>query len=183
MTVTQKTRRDRQLRADGRERFIAAGRRHAIRLGEQRAFQGRMAAAPFGDLQTRAQFRIRLVYRMREQARQKTMDAIRTVLGDGLFTTWLQRDDAAYQRFAALAEQQQQQGAELELWRAKNDFTLQYLNLRVQNLSADQFKAGINTLRLQSESRVAAIIGTGGVQRGGKAVFDWLQSGAGPVPK
>ncbi len=114
----------------------------------------------------------------REQARQHTVEAIRAVLGDQIFSIWLQRDDAAYQRFAALAEQQQQKGIELELWRAKNDFTLQILTLRTQNLPADQFKASVNNLRTQSESRVTAIIGPVGVQRGGKAVFDWILSAA-----
>ena len=71
LAVAEKTHRRRQLRADRRERFIAAGRRQAIRFREQHGFQFTLAAAPFGDFQTRAQLRISLVKRVREQPGQQ----------------------------------------------------------------------------------------------------------------
>ena len=70
MAVAEKARFFRQMPADRRQRFIAAGRRDAVRFVEQRLLDVRLAAAPFGDFETRAQLRLRVVKRMREQPRR-----------------------------------------------------------------------------------------------------------------
>src|SRR5260221_3271847 len=52
MTVTEKFCFGRKVFSDFIERFVAARRRHAIRLGEQCIFQITISAVPFGDFQT-----------------------------------------------------------------------------------------------------------------------------------
>ena len=71
MAKTQKTHLGWNVRPNRRQRFVAARGGDAIGLGEQRGFQVRMAAFPFGDFQARAQFRFGVIERMRKHARNE----------------------------------------------------------------------------------------------------------------
>ena len=67
MTVAQEANGFGQALLDRRQRFIGAGRGDATGFGEERILQGDIAAAPFGNLQARRKFGVRLVERMREE--------------------------------------------------------------------------------------------------------------------
>ena len=71
MAVAEQSRVPRQSATDGRERFIRAGRGHAISLGEQAFLQRFRAAGPLGDFQTRRELRLHFINGMGEETRQE----------------------------------------------------------------------------------------------------------------
>jgi hypothetical protein len=112
----------------------------------------------------------------REAARQQTQEKIRAVLGDDLFAAWLAGEGADYAGFVAfIAQQNLPPSAALELWQAKNEFSLQRLELAAaRDLSADQRAAAQKALLQKSELRVTGIIGPAGLQAARGDALHWL---------
>jgi hypothetical protein len=143
-----------------------AQRREVFRL--QRAFEEKFALT--FDLTPGALL-------ARETSRQQLQEQIRGVLGDALFASWLRAeggDFAQFQKFAA------QQGlpadAPLNLWRAKNEFTRQRLELNARGTDRrnEQFRAAQAALTQEIEARVLGIVGPGAMTAARNEVLAWL---------
>lgn len=115
----------------------------------------------------------------RETERQATQEKIRTVLGDALFGTWLGGEGSDYANFAAFAGQQGlPANAALDLWAAKNEFTLRRLEINAQPVqSADQNSSARRALTQASRARVLSILGAGAFQAAGPEILGWLPRG------
>ncbi|MBI5766886.1 MAG: hypothetical protein HZA93_03775 [Verrucomicrobia bacterium] len=116
---------------------------------------------------------------VRETERQATQEKIREVLGDKLFAAWLRGEGGDFTNFAAFTAQQGlPAGAALELWRAKNDYTLRRLELNAQRtLTPEQSRIAYNVLAEQIRARLLGILGPGGLQAAGPDVLGWLPRG------
>ena len=143
-------------------------RRAVFRL--QRAFEEKFAltfdVAPAALLQ-------------RETARHTLQEQIHAVLGDALFAAWLQGEGGDYAQFVKFAAVQGLPAeAPLQLWRAKNEYTLQRLELHAQNterrLPAEQMRAAQAALTQQTEARILAIVGQGAMPAARAEVLSWL---------
>ncbi len=116
----------------------------------------------------------------RESERQATQRAIGGVLGsEELFAAWLRGEGTDYAACRAFAAQQGLPGGTaLELWRAKNDYTLRKLDLNAQPaLAPEQKQAALDALAQQARARVLAILGAGAFQAAGPEVLGWLPRG------
>jgi hypothetical protein len=112
----------------------------------------------------------------REAERQQTQEKIRGVLGDGLFGAWLAGEGEDYAGFVAFAAKENLSTAmSLELWRAKNDFTLRRLEIAAnRSLSPDQRTAAQKMAVQQTEIRLMNMIGPGALQAARGEVLRWL---------
>ncbi len=61
MTVPEESFSERQARLNFRQRLVASGGHDAIRFIKERGFKWMVAAGPSGQLETRAEFRMRIV--------------------------------------------------------------------------------------------------------------------------
>jgi len=116
----------------------------------------------------------------RESERQATQRAISQALGnEELFGAWLRGEGSDYTTFRGfVAQQGLPVNAAIELWAAKNDFTLRRLELAAQpQLSADQIRSAQAALVQESLSRVLGILGPAGLQAAGPDVLGWLPRG------
>ena len=111
----------------------------------------------------------------REAARQQTQEKIRAVLGDALFGAWLAGEGGDYALSVAFGVKNHlPPTAPLELWRAKNDYTLRRLELATQKLGADQQRAAQTALLQQAEARVIQIVGPSVLRDARTGVLGWL---------
>lgn len=111
----------------------------------------------------------------RESARQQTQEKIRTVLGDELFSAWLHGEGEDYaQNVAFAARNNLPPGTALELWRAKNDYTVRRLELTAQKSGPEQQRAAQAALAQQIEARVMQIVGPALLQDARKDVLGWM---------
>ena len=114
----------------------------------------------------------------REAARQGLQEQIKAVIGHEALAAWLRGEGDDYAKFAAFAAQQNLPAdAAVELWRAKNDFTLQRLELLANPAHArspDQLRAAQAALTHQMEARVLSIVGPGLMDRARAEVLGWL---------
>lgn len=113
---------------------------------------------------------------LRESERQATQEKIRGALGDKVFASWLKGEGADFANFTAFTAQQGLPAdAALQLWRAKNDYTLRRLELNAQrNLNSEQSRIAHNVLAEQIRARLLGILGPGGLQAAGPEVLGWL---------
>lgn len=115
----------------------------------------------------------------RETARHALQEQIHAVLGDALFAFWLQGEGGEYAQFVKFAATQGlPPETPLQLWRAKNEFTLKRLELHAQNterrLPAEQMRAAQSALAQQTEARILAIVGQGAMVAARSDVLGWL---------
>jgi hypothetical protein len=112
----------------------------------------------------------------RETARQTTQEQIRAVLGDALFGAWLRGEGPEFDwcRHFALRHGLREAAA-LELWRAKNEFTLRRLELNAQRgLPAGQLQLLQAQAVRDAEVRVSGILGPGIMPAARREVLGWL---------
>jgi hypothetical protein len=116
---------------------------------------------------------------LRESERQATQEKIRAALGAPLFARWLRGEGEDYANFSTFAAQQGlSAAAALELWQAKNDYTLRRLSLNAQReLTPEQVRVAHNVLAEQIRARLLGILGPGGLQAAGPDVLGWLPRG------
>lgn len=115
----------------------------------------------------------------REASRHATQERIHAVLGDTLFGAWLQGEGGDYAQFAKFAAAQGlPPEAPLQLWRARNEFTLKRLELLAQHTEraqpAEQLRAAQAALAQQTEARVLSIVGQGAMPVARAEVLGWL---------
>ncbi|MDO8540003.1 MAG: hypothetical protein Q7S40_06130 [Opitutaceae bacterium] len=111
----------------------------------------------------------------RERIRHQTQEQILTVLGDALFDEWLRGEGPDFANFVKFAAQQGLPAdASLNLWRAKNDFTLRRLELSTQKLPPDQMRAAQAALAQQTEARILGIVGPGALPLARREILGWL---------
>ena len=112
----------------------------------------------------------------RETERVGLQEKIRAVLGDGLFPAWLRQegpDILVYESW--VREQGFQPGTVLELWRAKNEFTLGRLQIKARaELTAEQAREAEAVMANHALTRVTSIVGLAGIAAGGRDVLGWL---------
>jgi hypothetical protein len=116
----------------------------------------------------------------RESERQKTQRAIIAALGsEELFAVWLRGEGPDYANYRAFAGQQGLPASvALELWAAKNEYTLRRLELNAQSsLPPEQLRATQLALVAQAQARVLSILGAGAYQAAGGDVLGWLPRG------
>ena len=116
---------------------------------------------------------------VRETERQATQEKIRAAVGDALFAAWLQGEGGDYGKFSAYTAQQGlPAGTAIDLWRAKNDYTLRRLELSAQReLTPEQLRVAHSVLAEQIRARLLGILGPGGLQAAGPEVLGWLPPG------
>ena len=117
----------------------------------------------------------------REKERQATQAGIRRVLGDELFGAWLVSEGNDFAAMTAFArERGLATSVPLELWRAKSEFTLARLELKVRvDLTAAQLAFAEEALANQVNVRVAGIVGPLALANGGRDVLGWLPQAPG----
>ncbi|MBI4626666.1 MAG: hypothetical protein HY736_26030 [Verrucomicrobia bacterium] len=112
----------------------------------------------------------------RERARCETQEKIRAELGDELFAAWLRGEGPEFGHFTTFVTQQGlPAAAAVELWRAKNEFTIRRLEVAAQRtFTVEQLRAAHANVARQTEARVLAILGAGAMQAAGHEVLGWL---------
>lgn len=112
--------------------------------------------------------------RTREVARQSTQEEIRATLGDGLFGTWLQRDDPGYAGMVQFVRQQNlTEAAALALWQAKNEYLVKKLEIEAQ--PDDTTEARRSEALQVARAKVIAIVGPAAMESANSEVVDWLR--------
>lgn len=112
----------------------------------------------------------------RETARQATQRAIQGALGDDtLFAAWVRGEGPEYDSYAALASQQGlPASAALDLWKARNDYTLARLELSVHPPgSPEELKAAQVSLAQATRNRLLGILGPAGFTAAGSQL-SWM---------
>ena len=112
----------------------------------------------------------------REAARQHLQEQVRTVLGDGMFGSWLAGEGGEFPQLVALATQHGlAPSVPLEVWRVKNEFTLRRLEIAAQpGNSPDQVRAVQAALGQQTLARLTAIVGPVALEAGRGNLFGWV---------
>jgi hypothetical protein len=113
----------------------------------------------------------------RETARQATQQKIHAVLGDDLFGAWLRGEGPDYAGFAAYTREQRfGANVPLDLWGAKNEFTLARIQLKARtDLAPAQVIEAERVLVNQTLVRVTGIIGPAAVASpAGREMLSWL---------
>lgn len=112
----------------------------------------------------------------RESARQATQQQIHAVLGDELFGAWLRGEGADYAAFTAYVQQAGlSANVPLDLWRAKNDFIIARLQLKVRtDLAPAQVAEAERALISQVVARVTGLLGPAAVAGPGRDILTWL---------
>ena len=112
----------------------------------------------------------------RERARCELQEKVRGLLGDSLFADWLRGEGAEFGHFTKFVAQQGLPApTAMDLWRAKNEFTLRRLEITAQaNVTVDQSRAAYAELARQTQARVMAILGAGAMRAASHEVLGWL---------
>ncbi len=112
----------------------------------------------------------------REAARQALQEKICEVMGNDFFVSWLKGEGETFTQLTAFTEKQGlPAGAALDVWRAKNEFTLRRLELSARrDLTNEQLRAAQTQVRVNTEARLMAILGPGALTVAYHEVLGWL---------
>ncbi|MEO7599358.1 MAG: hypothetical protein ABIV50_10525 [Opitutus sp.] len=116
----------------------------------------------------------------REQARYRTQEKIRDVLGDNLFAGWLRGEGSEFEEIRQfVADCHLPSATALELWRIKNELTLRRLEMTAQpDLSLANARELHAKLMRDIRSRVLNEIGLSPLQAGNIDSLRWLRDGS-----
>lgn len=111
-----------------------------------------------------------------ETVRVALQQKIRSALGDTLFSTWLGAEGPDFAAMVAFTQQQGlAPGTALDLWQAKNEFSLGQLAIKARtDWPAAQASAAEAQQSAQTRARVESILGPAAMQAAGADVLGWL---------
>lgn len=158
-----------------------------------KALENRLSGATVSDEQRRAVYRLQkafddrfsLVFDVspaalleRTKVQQAMREQIRATLGDEAFATWLRIEDGSYAAMRTMAREQGLPAtAVAELWRIKNEWTQQKLEIAAQaGLTVEQRQAIHVSLVEQTRARVTSLLGPEALSAGTEAL-QWLPPG------
>ena len=112
----------------------------------------------------------------RESARQDVQEKIRAALGNELFGAWLRGEGDDYARFTKFSQKfSLPADTALDLWRAKNEYTLRKLVLATKpQVATPQQQRERRELVQLTEARVMSIVGAGAWSAARNEVLGWL---------
>lgn len=100
---------------------------------------------------------------------------MREALGEDLFAAWVRGEGGDYGNFQKfVAEHGLAPGTALELWRAKNAFTLQRLELSARQLPPEALRAAQQAAARDARARVLGVLGPGALDAAQQQILGWL---------
>lgn len=112
----------------------------------------------------------------RERVRIVTQEKVHALLGDALFASWLRAEGPEFGQMTEFAARQGlPPDAALNLWRARNDLTIQRLELAARtDLTPEQRRAAQEALTAEADRRISAILGAGALESARQEAMGWL---------
>jgi hypothetical protein len=112
----------------------------------------------------------------REKARCQTQEKIREILGDEVFVLWLRGEGPDIDHFKSfVATQGLPTSVAIDLWRAKNDYTLRRLSIvAAPDMTNEQSRRAHDELCSTIRSRLASRLGVPALQSAGHQALGWL---------